>query len=69
CKVCGEASIGYVQVFLRNRKTDSFPVCTKHYAIACVFKEFGQDAVRSFLAEVCPIKKGSIPRLKTSLRP
>ena len=69
CQFCGEPSVGYVQVFVKRKKTKSFPACFKHCLIAQGFVSIGQDNVRSFLVEVFPVKKGTIPRLKVSLTP
>jgi hypothetical protein len=69
CQLCEEQSVSYVQVYLRQKKVKSFPVCFKHGVIAQALISLGQDSVRSFLAEVYPVKKGSIPRLKVSLTP
>jgi hypothetical protein len=67
CQFCGEQSIGYVRVFVKRKKVGSLPACFKHCLIAQGFISLGQESVRSFLAGVYPIKKGSIPRLKVSL--
>jgi len=69
CQFCEEQSVGYVQVYLRRKKVKSFPACFKHCLIAQGFISLGQDSVRSFLAGIYPIKKGSIPTLKVSLTP
>lgn len=67
CQFCGDASVGYVQVFVKRKKIKSFPACFKHCLIAQGFVSLGQDRVQSFIAGVYPIKKGAIPRLKVSL--
>jgi len=67
CQFCEEQSVGFVQVYLRRKKVKSVPACFKHCLIAQGFISLGQDKVRSFVAEIYPIKKGSIPNLKVSL--
>ena len=58
-----------VQVYLKRKKVKSFPVCFKHGLIVHALISLGQDDVRSFLAEIYTLKKGSIPRLKVCLIP
>ncbi len=69
CQFCEVSSVGYVQVFLGRKKVKSIPACFKHCLIAQGLISLGQDKVRSFVAEVYPVKKGSIPRLKVGLLP
>jgi len=69
CQFCGEASVGYVQVIIKRKKIKSLPACFKHCVIAQGFINLGQDSVRSFLVDILPIKKGSVPRLEVSLEP
>ena len=69
CQLCEEQSVGCVQVYLKRKKMKSFPVCFKHGLIIQALISLGQDSVRLFLAEIYPVKKGSIPRLKISLTP
>jgi len=69
CQFCEEQSMAYVQVYLKRKKVKSIPVCLTHSLIAHGLISLGQDRVRSFVTEVYPIAKGSVPRLKVSLTP
>lgn len=68
CIVCGEPSIGYAKHFQSRRKVASYPLCGKHLAEAKAV-ELVQKPVRNLLAKFLPVKKGTIPRVKASLRP
>jgi hypothetical protein len=69
CKVCGDPSVGFVQMFQPRKKAASYPVCFKHGMMAVAFEEVGQDWIRRSLAAVLGLKKGAIPRLKFSSEP
>ena len=68
CIVCGKASIGYAKHFQSRRKIASYPVCGEHLAEAKAV-ELVQKPVRNLLARFLPVKKGTIPRIKASLKP
>jgi len=69
CTFCDKPAIVYLQRFQGRRKAASYPVCANHSAVAWAYQEFGQDTVRDTLAWILPVRKGSIPRFKVSLRP
>ncbi len=69
CKLCGEPGVGFAQVFVTRKKTTSYPICLRHALLALAYQEFGQDLLRSGISGVFPVKKGTIPRIKVSLKP
>ncbi len=69
CWVCGKPSVAFVQVFLRRKKVKSYPICIEDSAKFLLYQELGQDWLRTALTSVIPIRKGTIPRFKVSLRP
>lgn len=68
CIVCGKPSIGYGKHFQSRRKVTSYPLCGKHLA-ELRLAETVQKPVRDLLARFLPVKKGTIPRFKASLKP
>lgn len=68
CTFCGAPSFGYVHGFQDQRKTGSYPACPKHFAMVWAYQEFGQDWLRETVANILPIRKGSLPRLKVSFK-
>lgn len=62
--VCTLPSVGYIDVFVRQRKIASYAACFEHLVWAWAAEEIGQDWVRDALASVIHFPKGSIPRFK-----
>ena len=69
CTFCDQPAILYLRRFHGNRKAASYPVCANHSAVAWAYEEFGQEAVRDLVEWLLPVKRGSIPRFKVSLKP
>ena len=68
CILCDEPAVGYAKHFQSRRKVGSYPVCLKHLAETRAV-EAVQKPVRDLLARFLPVKKGTIPRVKASLKP
>lgn len=69
CTFCDQPAILYLQRFQGRRKAQSYPVCGSHSTIAWAYEQFAQDSVRDLVGWALPVKKGSIPRFKISLKP
>ncbi len=69
CTFCEEPGAGYLQIYQGREKVTSVPVCSKHSLFAAAYQELGQDWLRTQFAKALGIRKGSVPRVKFSLKP
>src|SRR2546428_528197 len=72
CAVCGASpTVGYLQWFQGRKKVGTFPVCVNDALWTWGYDTFAQTWIRGQLASLLRpmVKKGSIPRVKFSLKP
>ncbi len=69
CVICGQPAVAFGHVYVSRKKRTSGPLCISHALMAYAFSQFVQDWGRSGAAKAFGIKKGTLPRLKVSLKP